>query len=158
MMTLQQDTPIRQSQRLKRWTWSMKPNAVVSSSGRRRKVEDKNDCLLSSVLGGTIQCVSNREVQMKFFWECRGSARGDRGQGKTCSQFGTGGSRGLRRRRRRRPLPCCVPEVDLLLKIRCCTPSSRCHAAVVIKLKPPHTSHLYYCYYYCYYYHYYYHD
>lgn len=54
------------------------------------------------------------------------------------------------------PLPCYVPEVDPLLKIRCCTSSSRCHASVVIELN--HSHHYYRYYYYYYYYHYYYHD
>lgn len=42
-------------------------DAVVSSNGRRRKVEDKSDCLLSSVLGGTIQCACNRSADEVFF-------------------------------------------------------------------------------------------
>lgn len=99
-------------------------DAVVSSSGRRRKVEDKSDCLLSSILGGTIQCACNRSadevfgervaaVRAKGPWRRKAAADPERG----------------------RPLPCYVPEVDPLLKIRCCTPSSsRWHAAVVIKL------------------------
>lgn len=43
-------------------------DAVVSSNGRRRKVEDKSDCLLSSVLGGTIQCACNRSADEVFFF------------------------------------------------------------------------------------------
>lgn len=41
-------------------------DAVVSSNGRRRKLEDKSDCLLSSVLGGTIQCACNRSADEVF--------------------------------------------------------------------------------------------
>lgn len=126
-------------------------DAVVSSNGRRRKLEDKSDCLLSSVLGGTIQCACNRsadEVSFFFFSDellLRQCVKGPWTRKAAADPQYRGG-----------PLPCYVPEVDPLLKIRCCTSSSRCHASVVIELN--HSHHYYRYYYYYYYYHYYYHD
>lgn len=125
-------------------------DAVVSSNGRRRKLEDKSDCLLSSVLGGTIQCACNAEVQMKFLFFffrmncCCGSAWKDHGQEKLqpIRNIGEG-----------RYLATCRKSIRFS---RFGAAHHRCHASVVIELN--HSHHYYRYYYYYYYYHYYYHD
>lgn len=67
-------------------------DAVVSSNGRRRKVEDKSDCLLSSVLGGTIQCACNRSADEVFFFfgECVAAVRERTMDKKRCSRSAIG--------------------------------------------------------------------